>query len=44
MKKIILLIIDGIGIRDAENGNAIKMSSIPNLNNIFSKYSVSKLV
>ena len=44
MKKIILLILDGFGIRDTENGNAIKMSSIPNLNNIFSKYSVSKLI
>ena len=40
MKKIILLVLDGFGIRDNENGNAIKMSSIPNLNNR-SKISIS---
>ena len=43
MKKVILLILDGFGIRDAENGNAIKMSSLPNITDIFNKYSVSKL-
>ena len=44
MKKIILLILDGFGIRENENGNAVKMSSMPNLNNILNKYSVSELV
>ncbi len=44
MKKVILLIIDGFGLRDAESGNAIKMASLPNINNIFNKYSVSKLL
>ncbi len=43
MKKIILLILDGFGIRENENGNAIKMSNLPNLTNIFNTYSVSKL-
>ena len=43
MKKVILLILDGFGLRDSDNGNAIKMASLPNLNNIFSTYSVSEL-
>ena len=43
MKKIILLILDGFGIRESENGNVIKMSSLPNLSKIFSNYSVSEL-
>lgn len=43
MKKVILLILDGFGIRENENGNAIKMSSLPNLTKIFSDYSVSEL-
>ena len=34
MKKIILLILDGFGVRESENGNAIKMANIPNLNKI----------
>ena len=32
-----------VGIRNNENGNAIKMSSLPNLTMIFSDYSVSEL-
>ena len=43
MKKIILLILDGFGIRENENGNVIKMSSLPNLTKIFNDYSVSEL-
>ncbi len=43
MKKVILLILDGFGIRDNDNGNAIKMSSLPNITEIMNKYSVSKL-
>jgi len=43
MKKVILLILDGFGIRDAETGNAIKMSSLPNITEIMNKYSVSSL-
>lgn len=43
MKKVILLIIDGFGIRNEDNGNAIKMASIPNLTNIFNTYSTSQL-
>lgn len=43
MKKVILLILSGFGIRDNDNGNAIKMSSLPNITEIMNKYSVSKL-
>lgn len=43
MKKIILLILDGFGLRESENGNAIKMASLPNINKIFENYSVSEL-
>lgn len=43
MKKVILLILDGFGIRESENGNAIKMASLPNLTKIFNDYSVSEL-
>lgn len=43
MKKIILLILDGFGIRQNENGNAIKMSNLPNINRILNDYSVSEL-
>ena len=31
MKKIILLILDGFGIRKSDNGNVISMSNIPNI-------------
>ena len=44
MKKIILLILDGFGLRDNDNGNAIKMANIPNINEIMSKYPMSSLV
>jgi 2,3-bisphosphoglycerate-independent phosphoglycerate mutase len=43
MKKIILLILDGFGIRQNENGNAIKMSNLPNINKIMSEYPKSEL-
>lgn len=43
MKKIILLILDGFGIRKIENGNAIKMANLPNLTKIFNTYSISEL-
>lgn len=43
MKKIILLILDGFGIRQSDNGNAIKMSNLPNLTKIMTDYSVSEL-
>ena len=44
MKKIILLILDGFGLRENENGNAIKMANIPNINNIMAKYPMSNLI
>ncbi len=43
MKKIILLILDGFGVRDDDNGNAIKMANLPNLSSIMSAYPVSEL-
>ena len=43
MKKIILLILDGFGIREGENGNAIKMANLPNLAKIMSEYPVCEL-
>ena len=43
MKKIILLILDGFGLRQNENGNAIKMSNLPNINNFLETYPVSEL-
>lgn len=43
MKKVILLILDGFGIRESDNGNAIKMASLPNLTKIFGDYSVSEI-
>ena len=43
MKKIILLILDGFGIRESDNGNAIKMSNIPNISKLFETYPVSEL-
>ena len=43
MKKIILLILDGFGIRENSNGNAIKMANLPNLNNIMNAYPVAEL-
>jgi len=43
MKKVILLILDGFGIRKYDNGNTIKMANIPNLNKIFEENSVSEL-
>ena len=34
MKKIILLILDGFGLRKSDNGNAISMVNIPNIKKI----------
>ena len=43
MKKIILLILDGFGLRDSESGNAISMSNIPNIKKIMNDYPMSSL-
>ena len=43
MKKIILLILDGFGIRESDNGNAIKMANLPHLTKIMEEYSVCEL-
>ncbi len=43
MKKVILLVIDGFGLRQNDTGNAVKMSNLPNIQRIFEKYPVSEL-
>ena len=43
MKKIILLILDGFGLRNNDNGNAINMANIPNIKKIMEEYEVSEL-
>ena len=43
MKKIVLLIVDGFGLKQNDNGNAIKMAKLPNIKRIFEEYSVSEL-
>ena len=43
MKKIIMLIMDGFGLRQNDNGNAIKMANLPNINRIFETYPMSEL-
>ncbi len=43
MKKIILLILDGFGIRNVDSGNAINMANIPNTKKIMEEYGVSEL-
>ena len=43
MKKIVLLIVDGLGLRQNENGNTVKMATLPNIKRIFEEYSVSEL-
>ena len=43
MKKIILLILDGFGLRDEERGNAIRLANTPNFNKIKNEYNMIKL-
>ena len=43
MKKIILLILDGFGYRENDNGNAIKMANMPNYNKFMETYPHSLL-
>ena len=43
MKKIVLLVLDGFGLRENETGNAVKMANLPNIKKIFETYSVSEL-
>ena len=38
MKKILLLILDGFGIRQNDNGNAIKMANLPTITKIMEEY------
>lgn len=38
MKKILTIILDGYGLRDEENGNAIKLAETPNFDRIWNEY------
>ncbi len=44
MKKILTLVIDGMGISDNEIGNAIKLANMPNYKDLLEKYPHSSLV
>lgn len=43
MKQSVLLILDGFGLSDIKEGNAIKLANTPNLYNLFEKYPWTKL-
>ena len=43
MKKILLMILDGVGIRNEINGNALSVAKTPNLDYLFKHYPNSKL-
>ncbi|MEG1995785.1 MAG: 2,3-bisphosphoglycerate-independent phosphoglycerate mutase [Bacilli bacterium] len=43
MKKILLLILDGVGINHKEEGNAIKEANTPVIDNLMSNYPLSSL-
>ena len=38
MKKVIMVILDGFGINDLENGNAIKLANMETFNRLFNEY------
>ncbi len=44
MKKAILCILDGFGLRESEHGNAVKLAKHPNFDSLLDKYPHSKLV
>jgi len=43
MKKIVLCILDGVGIREENYGNAVKLANMPNFNMLYNKYPHSLL-
>lgn len=43
MKKIVLCILDGVGINKDSYGNAVKLASKPNFHNVFNKFPCSSL-
>lgn len=43
MKKVLTIILDGFGIRNDVNSNAIKSAKLPNFDNLWNKYSHSLL-
>ncbi len=44
MKRLLLCILDGVGINESYKGNAYKLAKTPNLDKIINKYPHSKLV
>lgn len=42
-KQYMLMILDGMGINEEENGNAIKLAKTPNLDRLFARYNYSTL-
>ncbi|MDR2369614.1 MAG: 2,3-bisphosphoglycerate-independent phosphoglycerate mutase [Mycoplasmataceae bacterium] len=44
MKKVILIIMDGIGLRDVTKGNAVALAHKPNLDMLMQKYPHTKLL
>ena len=43
MKKVLLIVLDGFGIRKEENGNAIKNADMPTFNKLWNDYPHSLL-
>ncbi len=43
MKKVILLILDGVGVRDSSDNNAVTLAQTPNLNSYKAKYIYTQL-
>ena len=43
MKPVVLMILDGVGVREQSHGNAVKQANTPNLDKLFSKYNSSLL-
>lgn len=43
MKKILMIILDGFGLRDDEHGNAVKLSNMEYFNSLWNTYPHSKL-
>ncbi len=44
MKKILTLVVDGLGLSDEEKGNAIKQAKMPNFKKLLEEYPNSKLI
>ena len=42
-KPIMLMILDGFGINENENGNAIKLAKTPNIDTLMKKYQTTEI-